>query len=156
MVAQLLGFANVWWTTGPDRVGSPPSSFDADEHYHYEDLGGSADRDDVMARAQPGFAIPFDRSRPLWQLGIFSGLADGRGALVLKLHHAIADGVGLMLMLAAMADLEPNPRPSGPCRRGSARRSGRPSRRSTSSTFVRHPVASYTSALRSIISIPDW
>ncbi len=84
--------------------------FDADAHYQYEDLGGDADRDDVMSRAQTWVREPFDRSRPLWQLGIFSGLADGRGALVLKLHHAIADGVGLMLMLAALADLEPNPR----------------------------------------------
>ncbi|MEO8266175.1 MAG: wax ester/triacylglycerol synthase domain-containing protein [Ilumatobacteraceae bacterium] len=84
--------------------------FDADAHYRYEDLGGDAGRDDVMARAQAWVREPFDRSRPLWQLGIFSGLADGRGALVLKLHHAIADGVGLMLMLAALADLEPNPR----------------------------------------------
>ena len=84
--------------------------FDADAHYRYEHLGGEAERDDVLARAQTWVREPFDRSRPLWQLGIFSGLADGRGALVLKLHHAIADGVGLMLMLAALADLEPNPR----------------------------------------------
>ena len=83
--------------------------FDVADHYRYEDLGGTADRDDVLALAQSWVRVPFDRSRPLWQLGIFSGLADGRGALVLKLHHSIADGVGLMLMLAALADLEPNP-----------------------------------------------
>ncbi|MEY2402364.1 MAG: diacylglycerol O-acyltransferase / wax synthase [Ilumatobacteraceae bacterium] len=127
--------------------------FDVDRHYRYEDLGGHAERGDVLARAQNWVREPFDRSRPLWQLGIFSGLADGRGALVLKLHHAIADGVGLMLMLAALADLEPNPRhrpaladvvtPPAPITRAPRHLS----------TFFRHPVASTRSALRSIVSI---
>jgi WS/DGAT/MGAT family acyltransferase len=44
-----------------------------------------------------------------------SGLADGRAAIVIKVHHAIADGIGLVLMLAAFTDLEPNPqRPLDP------------------------------------------
>jgi diacylglycerol O-acyltransferase / wax synthase len=127
--------------------------FDIDHHYRYQDLGGAAERADVMARAQNWVREPFDRSRPLWQLGIFSGLADGRGALVLKLHHAIADGVGLMLMLAAMADLEPNPRhrpalahvvtPPNPVTRAPKH----------FSTFLRHPLASIRSGLRSAVSI---
>jgi hypothetical protein len=127
--------------------------FNVDDHYHYDDLGGVAERGDVLARAQHWVRQPFDRSRPLWQLGIFSGMADGRGALVLKLHHAIADGVGLMLMLAAMADLEPNPRhrpaladvvtPPAPVTRAPKH----------FSTFLRHPVASTRSALRSWVSI---
>ena len=127
--------------------------FDVDHHYRYDDLGGSAERGDVLARAQQWVREPFDRSRPLWQLGVFSGLADGRGALVLKLHHAIADGVGLMLMLAAMADLEPNPRhrpaladvvtPPTPVTRAPKQLS----------TFLRHPIASTRSGLRSAVSI---
>jgi WS/DGAT/MGAT family acyltransferase len=127
--------------------------FDVADHYRYEDLGGTAERGDVLARAQEWVHEPFDRSRPLWQLGIFSGLADGRGALVLKLHHAIADGVGLMLMLAALADLEPNPRhrpaladvvtPPAPIVRP----------RRHVSTLLRHPIASVRSALRSAVSI---
>ncbi|MEY2583537.1 MAG: diacylglycerol O-acyltransferase / wax synthase [Ilumatobacteraceae bacterium] len=84
--------------------------FEISDHYRFSDLGGLADRNVVLAQAEAWVREPFDRSKPLWQLGLFSGLADGRGALVLKLHHAIADGVGLMLMLAAMADLEPDPR----------------------------------------------
>lgn len=127
--------------------------FSIDHHYTYEELGGSAERADVLARAQAWVREPFDRSRPLWQLGIFSGLADGRGALVLKLHHAIADGVGLMLMLAALADLEPNPRhraaltdvviPPAPIERAPRQLS----------TFLRHPIVSTRSALRSGVSI---
>ncbi len=127
--------------------------FEICDHYRYTDLGGEADRDAVLACAQEWVREPFDRTRPLWQLGIFSGLADGRGALVLKLHHAIADGVGLMLMLAALADLEPNPRhrlaladvvqmpaPVVRCRRHVA-------------NLFRHPFRSVKAGVRSVISI---
>ena len=74
---------------------------------------------------------------------------------MLKLHHAIADGVGLMLMLAALADLEPNPRHRlGACRRGSADRHRWSSiADATLPTFVRHPIRRVRSAVRSIISI---
>ena len=110
MVAQLPRLRQRVLDDRPRPRWVAADQFDADAHYQYEHLGGDADRDNVMSRAQAWVREPFDRDRPLWQLGIFSGLADGRGALVLKLHHAIADGVGLMLMLAALADLEPNPR----------------------------------------------
>lgn len=37
---------------------------------------------------------PFDRDRPLWEFVIVDGLADGRSALVQKMHHTITDGEG--------------------------------------------------------------
>ncbi len=153
MVTQLPRLRQSVLDDRPRPRWVPATNFSVDDHYHYDDLGGSAERGDVLARAQHWVRQPFDRSRPLWQLGIFSGLADGRGALVLKLHHAIADGVGLMLMLAAMADLEPNPRhrpaladvvtPPSPVTRAPKH----------FSTFVQHPIASTRSALRSGVSI---
>jgi WS/DGAT/MGAT family acyltransferase len=85
--------------------------FDIADHYCYFDLGGAADRGDVLAIAEEWVGQEFDRDRPLWQLGIFAGLTGGRGALVLKVHHSIADGIQLMNMLTALADLEPNPAP---------------------------------------------
>jgi diacylglycerol O-acyltransferase len=141
--------------------------FDVADHYRYEHLGGSADGDDILRRAQEWVREPFDRSRPLWQLGIFSGLADGRGALVLKVHHTIADGVGLMLMLAALADLEPNPqhRPAvadivSLQSERAARRSPRTVFRDTAvglirrtPTMVRHPIGFVRAVVRSAISI---
>ena len=127
--------------------------FEISDHYFYGDLGGDAEKQDVLNQAQNWVREPFDRSRPLWQLGIFSGLADGRGALVLKLHHSIADGVGLMLMLAALADLEPNPRH----RPGLADVVPVPApvvrTRPRVAVVARHPFKSLKSAARSLVSI---
>ena len=141
--------------------------FDVAEHYRYEHLDGSADTGNILDRAQHWVREPFDRSRPLWQLGVFSGLVDGRAALVLKVHHAMADGVGLMLMLAALADLEPNPqhRPavadivSLQSERHSRRTAGGVLREATANlvhrapTIVRHPIGSARSGARSARSI---
>ena len=39
---------------------------------------------------------PFDRARPLWEATLVEGLPDGRAAYLLKLHHSLADGKGLV------------------------------------------------------------
>src|SRR4029078_11978588 len=96
---------------------------------------------------------PFDRSRLLWQLGIFSGLADGRAALVLKVHHAIADGVGLMMMLAALADLEPNPRHRPALADVTPAPAPQVRRRRSHRAHVRHPLVAARNARRSIALI---
>ena len=70
---------------------------------------GSAGVADVHEFAQQWVRQPFDRSLPQWGLALIRGLAGGRAAIVIKVHHAIADGIGLVLMLAAFTDLEPNP-----------------------------------------------
>lgn len=62
---------------------------------------------DVMERR-------LDRSRPLWETWVFDGLADGRWAMLIKLHHCIADGVSAVSMLAGVCDDQPDPRSEAP------------------------------------------
>jgi WS/DGAT/MGAT family acyltransferase len=40
-----------------------------------------------------------DRDRPLWRITLIDGLADGRQALVLEIHHALVDGFALRTTL---------------------------------------------------------
>ncbi|TDC62981.1 wax ester/triacylglycerol synthase family O-acyltransferase [Actinomadura sp. GC306] len=53
---------------------------------------------------------PLDRSRPLWELVLIQGLAGGRTAVYVKVHHAAIDGVMAAETLAALLDLSPEPR----------------------------------------------
>ena len=62
---------------------------------------------------------PLDRARPLWEFTIIDGLADGRAALLQKVHHTITDGVGGSAALAGDGRLRTDPptRPRRPSRR---------------------------------------
>ncbi len=51
---------------------------------------------ELRALVEAVMAEPLDRSRPLWELYLVDGLEDGSQAVVLKLHHAIADGLGAL------------------------------------------------------------
>lgn len=55
-----------------------------------------------------------DRSRPLWELWVVEGLADGRFALIGKVHHCMADGIAGFELLAAILSPSPEERPEPP------------------------------------------
>lgn len=52
---------------------------------------------DVMERR-------LDRDRPLWECWVVDGLAHNRWAMLMKIHHCIADGVAAAQLLAGMCD----------------------------------------------------
>ncbi len=55
-------------------------------------------------------AAPLNRERPLWEMHLIEGLADGRYAVYIKMHHALADGVSAMGMLRAALSAQPGRR----------------------------------------------
>jgi diacylglycerol O-acyltransferase / wax synthase len=57
---------------------------------------------------------PLDRNKPLWELYVFEGLEDERTAVLLKMHHALADGISGMLIASALFDLSPDTNFSAP------------------------------------------
>ncbi|MBY5922846.1 wax ester/triacylglycerol synthase family O-acyltransferase [Ferrimonas balearica] len=49
-----------------------------------------------------------DRSRPLWELWVIDGLESGEVALVVKIHHSLADGVRASKLFARSCSLTPD------------------------------------------------
>ncbi|WP_208857730.1 WS/DGAT/MGAT family O-acyltransferase [Mycobacterium parascrofulaceum] len=73
---------------------------------HVPAPGGRRELDQVIGRVA---STPLDRSRPLWEFHFAEGLAGGRFALVGKIHHALADGVASVNLLARAMDLQDGP-----------------------------------------------
>lgn len=76
--------------------------FDAEDHVYEHHVPSPGGREELAALASELVAEPLDRERPLWELHLITGLAEDRFAVVLKFHHALADGrdavqVGLRL-----------------------------------------------------------
>ena len=53
-------------------------------------------------------AQPLDRSRPMWEATLIEGLADGRVAVYLKVHHCLMDGTSGNGLAEVLADLTPD------------------------------------------------
>jgi diacylglycerol O-acyltransferase len=78
---------------------------DADRHVFLDKVpapGGMPELEQVIGRIA---STALDRSLPLWELHVCEGLADGRVAVVAKMHHALADGVAANALLANIMDL---------------------------------------------------
>ena len=80
--------------------------FDVDFHVRQVAVPPPGTERQVLDLAAVLSADPFDRARPLWQFTLVEGLADGRGAMVQKLHHAITDGEGGVRLSSRFVDLE--------------------------------------------------
>ena len=77
----------------PPRWEVDPN-FDLDFHLRFVRAGGDRSVRSVLDLAEPIAMQGFDRARPLWEITVVEGLEDDQAALILKVHHAITDGVG--------------------------------------------------------------
>jgi len=56
------------------------------------------------------FSQPLERSRPLWEMWLIEGAADGRVALLMKSHHCLTDSAAASGLGSLLCDLEPEPK----------------------------------------------
>ncbi len=70
--------------------------------------GSAVELEALVARIM---ATPLAPDRPLWEISVVEGLEGGRTALVIKLHHALSDGVAGVTEFAGLFDLEASPGP---------------------------------------------
>lgn len=97
---------------GAVRIGDPywirDPDFDLSNHMFRSALpapGGMDELHDFAARVAGRL---LDRSRPLWELHVVEGMRDGSVALIVKIHHALMDGMKLVGVMEAL--LDPMPR----------------------------------------------
>ncbi len=90
--------------------------FDLDYHLRYTRVAGVAASGDAALKDLCGriMARALDRSRPLWEAWVVEGLDGGRFALVTKVHHALADGVAGVDLLAGLLAGESKAQPTWP------------------------------------------
>jgi diacylglycerol O-acyltransferase / wax synthase len=91
------------------------ADFDVREHVRIRPVPAPGDEAALLQACAELNEPQLDRSRPLWQLWLLTGLADGGCALLIRLHHVVADGIAAMAMLGALFDLGPAiPVPAAP------------------------------------------
>jgi diacylglycerol O-acyltransferase len=85
------------------------SEFDIDRHVHRIGLpapGGRRELEDLCGYLA---GLRLDHTLPLWQMWVIEGLAGGGVAVMLVLHHAMADGVTFADFLGRLCSAEPDP-----------------------------------------------
>jgi diacylglycerol O-acyltransferase len=97
-----LGLDQPYWVDDPD--------FDIE--YHVREIalprpGSDAQLTEQVSRLH---ARPLDRSRPLWEVYLITGLAKKRAAVYTKIHHAAIDGASGAELLTVLLDLTPSGR----------------------------------------------
>lgn len=97
VVPSVLRIAPPSWEVDPD--------FRVDHHVRAVTLPAPGTLDQLAALAMEFTMRPYDEGHPLWEFLCVDGLADGRGAMIQRMHHIITDGVGAVRMSEQFIDL---------------------------------------------------
>jgi diacylglycerol O-acyltransferase / wax synthase len=103
------------------RLGQPPlgllanptwvddAGFDLDWHVRQAGLPAPGSDAELGALVGREFSHRLDRSRPLWEATLIEGLEGGRRGLLMKVHHALVDGMAAIGMAALVLDPSETP-----------------------------------------------
>ncbi len=96
-----LGIDRPVWVEDP--------GFDLDAHFHHVAVPPPGDDRELATLVADIGNNPLDDTRPLWEYWFVEGLAGGRVAVLIKMHHACIDGMGGIEMVQHLFDLAPTP-----------------------------------------------
>jgi diacylglycerol O-acyltransferase / wax synthase len=82
--------------------------FDLALHVHRRGVPAPGDRRALEELVSDLIAMPLDRSKPLWDVYLLEGYGKGC-ALLVRMHHAIADGIALGRVLLSLTDSDGQP-----------------------------------------------
>lgn len=95
VVQPKLPLASPYWETDPN--------FTLDSHLHRVALPAPGDQAALQAMVSDLMSTPLDFTKPLWQMHLIENFGEGC-ALMVRLHHCIADGIALTSVLLALTD----------------------------------------------------
>ena len=99
----------------PFRLGHPvwvdDPDFDIDYHVRRAAVPEPGGLRELADLAGDIAGHQLDRSKPLWEMWIVEGLADGRIGIIAKMHHSTVDGVSGAALLSVLFDLQAEPEP---------------------------------------------
>jgi WS/DGAT/MGAT family acyltransferase len=94
--------------TVPFGLGGPvwvdDACFDITRHVRETTCSPAGDVQALLDTALATVSTPLSREAPLWSVVLVSGVRPGRSALVVVLHHVLADGIGGLTVLASLVD----------------------------------------------------
>ncbi len=117
--------------------------FNLDDHLFHAVLPAPGGVEELDAACAQLASRHLDRDRPLWRMTLVDGLADGRQALVLEIHHALMDGAAIRTTLTRIF---------GPVAPALSPRSGRPGRMPTPGQLIASGLAHDA---RTLARLPD-
>lgn len=94
LAAAPLAMAHPAWVDATD--------FDVDDHVRLVTLPVPGSREQLREEVGRIAQVPLDRRRPLWELTAIAGVEGGLVAVVLKVHHAMVDGVSGVELFARL------------------------------------------------------
>jgi hypothetical protein len=97
-------------TSGPEPRWVQAGDFDIGDHVRRRTTPNCVSRADLWKAVSDLMTEHLDRGRPLWTFDVIGPLADGREAIAVRIHHAMADGIaGVRFLHAVLWDPHPEP-----------------------------------------------
>src|SRR5271165_2479990 len=90
-----MRFGDYWWCEDP--------TLDVQKHIKRVRLPGKGDRAELQNYISQLVSEPLDKTRPLWQMRIVEHY-EGGAAVIVRAHHAVADGIAAMGVLLSLMD----------------------------------------------------